>query len=108
MDRVEMLKQQAGIEACMYVKNGMKVGLGTGSTVKHTVIELGRRIIDEGLEIVGVPTSLATEKLAQKVGIPLLELSECSHLDIVIDGATLIPLEERKFKHFTLSKVNSD
>ena len=46
-----MLKQQAGIEACMYVKNGMKVGLGTGSTVKHTVIELGRRIIDEGLEL---------------------------------------------------------
>ena len=35
-----MLKQQAGVEACMYVKNGMKVGLGTGSTVKHTVIEL--------------------------------------------------------------------
>ena len=82
-----MLKQQAGVEACMYVKNGMKVGLGTGSTVKHTVIELGRRIHDEGLEIVGVPTSLATEKLALKVGIPLLELSECSHLDIVIDGA---------------------
>ena len=51
------------------------------------MIELGRRIHDEGLEIVGVPTSLATEKLAQKVGIPLLELSECSHLDIVIDGA---------------------
>ena len=47
-----MLKQQAGIEACMYVKNGMKVGLGTGSTVKHTVIELGRRIHDEGLETV--------------------------------------------------------
>ena len=52
MDRVELLKQQAGIEACKYVTNGMKVGLGTGSTVKYTVIELGRRIAEEGLEIV--------------------------------------------------------
>ena len=87
MDRVELLKQQAGIEACKFVSSGMKVGLGTGSTVKYTVIELGRRIAEEGLQIVGVPTSLATEQLANKVGIPLVKLSECSHLDIVIDGA---------------------
>ena len=87
MDEVEALKQQAGIEACKFVKNGMKVGLGTGSTVKHTVIALGRRMSEEGLQIVGVPTSLATEKLAIKVGIPLVELSECDALDIVIDGA---------------------
>jgi len=87
MDRVELLKQQAGIEACKYVSNGMKIGLGTGSTVKYTVLELGRRMAEEGLEIVGVPTSLATEKLATKVGIPLVELSDCDNLDIVIDGA---------------------
>ena len=87
MDRVELLKQQSGIAACKFVKSGMKVGLGTGSTVKYTVIELGRRIAEEGLEIVGVPTSLATETLATKVGITLVELSECDHLDIVIDGA---------------------
>ena len=87
MDRVELLKQQAGIEACKYVNNGMKVGLGTGSTVKYTVLELGRRMAEEGLEIVGVPTSLSTEKLATKVGIPLVELSDCDNLDIVIDGA---------------------
>ena len=87
MDRVELLKQQAGIEACKYVNNGMKVGLGTGSTVKYTVLEIGRRMVEEGLEIVGVPTSLATEKLATKVGIPLVELSDCDNLDIVIDGA---------------------
>ena len=87
MDEVETLKQLAGIEACKFVKNGMRVGLGTGSTVKHTVIELGRRVSEDGLQIVGVPTSLATEKLAIKVGIPLVELSECDALDIVIDGA---------------------
>lgn len=87
MADVEALKREAGIEACKFVKSGMKVGLGTGSTVKHTVIELGRRISEEGLDIIGVPTSLATEKLATEVGITLVELSEIDGLDIVIDGA---------------------
>ena len=87
MADVEALKRQAGIEACKFVKSGMKVGLGTGSTVKHTVIELGRMICEDGLEIVGVPTSLATEKLAIEVGIPLVKLSDIDGLDIVIDGA---------------------
>ena len=53
MDTVDALKEQAGIAACEFVKSGMKVGLGTGSTVKYTVIELGRMIKEEGLEIVG-------------------------------------------------------
>ena len=87
MSDVEALKKEAGIAACAFVKTGMKVGLGTGSTVKHTVVELGRRMTEEGLEIVGVPTSLATEELAIKVGIPLVELSSIDGLDIVIDGA---------------------
>ena len=87
MADVESLKQHAGIEACKFVKSGMKVGLGTGSTVKHTVIELGRMISEEGLKIVGVPTSIVTEKLALEVGIPLVELSSVDGLDIVIDGA---------------------
>ncbi len=87
MADVESLKRHAGVEACKFVKSGMKVGLGTGSTVKHTVIELGRMISEEGLEIVGVPTSLVTEKLANEVGIPLVDLSSVDGLDIVIDGA---------------------
>ena len=84
---IDEAKRIAGVEAAKFVSSGMKVGLGTGSTVKHTVVELGRRINDEGLEIVGVPTSLATERLALEVGIPLIELSEIKSLDIVIDGA---------------------
>ena len=87
MTDVEALKKEAGIAACKYVHSGMKVGLGTGSTVKHTVVELGRMMAEDGLEIVGVPTSLATEKLAVEVGIPLVELSQIDGLDIVIDGA---------------------
>ena len=84
---IDEAKRLAGIEAAKFIENGMKVGLGTGSTVKHTVIELGRRVNEDGLEIVGVPTSIATEKLANEVGIPLVELSEIDGLDIVIDGA---------------------
>ena len=84
---IDDAKRIAGIEAAKFVNTGMKVGLGTGSTVKHTVVELGRRVKHEGLEIVGVPTSIATERLAIEVGIPLIELSDVECLDIVIDGA---------------------
>ena len=84
---VEEMKREAGIAACDFVKSGMYVGLGTGSTVKYTILELGRRIHDDGLTILGVPTSIQTEELAKNVGIPLVELDSITHLDIVIDGA---------------------
>ena len=87
MDAVEELKQEAGIAACKYVKNGMKIGLGTGSTVKYTIIELGRRIAEEDLQIIGVPTSEATKELAESLDIPLSDLSEIEKLDLTIDGA---------------------
>ena len=83
---VEALKREAGEAACAYVLDGMNVGLGTGSTVKYTILELGRRVRDEGLNIQGVPTSLATKELATSVGIPLVELDELRHLDVTIDG----------------------
>jgi len=86
MNDAESLKKIAGEAACEFVKTGMRVGLGTGSTVKYTVLELGRRIKEEGLEIVGVPTSIATQELAMEVGIPLVELGSLEGLDIVIDG----------------------
>jgi ribose 5-phosphate isomerase A len=80
-------KQAAGEKAAQEVKSGMKVGLGTGSTVYYTILELGRRVKDEGLDIIGVPTSEATDKLARELGIPLAELSELEPLDLTIDGA---------------------
>ena len=82
----EELKKMAGIHAAKYVKNEMKVGLGTGSTVKYTILELGRRIKEENLEIMCVPTSIATEKLSIENNIPLYELSSLDGLDLVIDG----------------------
>lgn len=87
MDEVEAAKQSAGIAACDFVTSGMDVGLGTGSTVKHTVIELGRRMAEEGLEIRGVPTSIETEKLARSLGIPILEWDQVGRLAVTIDGA---------------------
>lgn len=86
MSDVEAQKKAAGIAACEVVKTGMHVGLGTGSTVKYTVIELGRRIAEEGLQIIGVPTSIATEVLALEHGIPLADLGDLEGLDVVIDG----------------------
>ena len=87
MDGVERLKREAGIAACDFIKDGMKLGLGTGSTVRYTVIEIGRRISEEELNVVGVPTSEATRKLAEEVGIPLITLAESGGLDLLIDGA---------------------
>ena len=87
MSGVEELKEQAGIAACDFVKDGMKLGLGTGSTVRYTVLELGRRMKQEGLEIVGVPTSESTRELAENLDIPLIPLAEAGMLDLVIDGA---------------------
>ena len=87
MSSKEELKKNAGIYAAKYVKNGMKIGLGTGSTVKYTILELARRIKEEGLEISCVPTSIATEKLSIENGIRLFELSSLNGLDLVIDGA---------------------
>ena len=87
MDRTEELKKMAGIHAAGYVKNGMKVGLGTGSTVKYTILELGRRIREDGLKISCVPTSISTEELSIEQGISLHELASLEGLDLVIDGA---------------------
>jgi ribose 5-phosphate isomerase A len=81
------LKRQAGERAAEYVKDGMKVGLGTGSTVHYTLLALGRRVRDEGLDIVGVPTSVRTERTSNEVGIPLGDLDELGRLDVTIDGA---------------------
>ena len=98
MSDVETLKREAGIAACRYVKSGMNVGLGTGSTVKYTIIEIGRRVSEEGLEIIGVPTSEATRELAESLGIPLMEISDVKSLDITIDGA------DEFDSHFSLIK----
>lgn len=87
MKNLEHFKQQAAIEAVKQVESGMVVGLGTGSTAKYAVLELGRRLREGELRgISGVPTSEATHRLALQEGIPLVELGP-EGVDIAIDGA---------------------
>ncbi len=82
----DLARKNAAVKACELVEDGMAVGLGTGSTTAYAIRELGRRV-DEGLDIVGVPTSYASEALAIECGIPLSTLAECPELDVDIDGA---------------------
>ncbi|CAI8942337.1 MULTISPECIES: ribose 5-phosphate isomerase A [Bacillus] len=80
------LKRLAGEYAADFIKDGMKIGLGTGSTVYWTIQKLGH-LVSEGLTIQAVPTSIETEKLAKQLSIPLISLSEIDSLDLTIDGA---------------------
>ncbi len=82
---MEELKRIAAHRAVEYVRDGMVVGLGTGSTAKYAVEKLGD-MVREGLDIVGIPTSLETEQLARKAGIPLSTIDE-HDIDLTIDGA---------------------
>jgi len=81
------LKHMAAIDAVRMVEDGMVVGLGTGSTVRHALLEISRRIKEEELSIVGIPTSRSTEDLAGELGIPISNLVENPRIDIDIDGA---------------------
>lgn len=92
------LKQLVGIESAKYVKDGMVVGLGTGSTAYYMVEEIGRRIKEEGLNITGVTTSNATKEQATKLGIPLKSIDEVSCVDITIDGADEISADFQGIK----------
>lgn len=79
-------KQLAGEYAANFVKDGMKVGLGTGSTVYWTIQKLGERV-KEGLSFQAVPTSKETEVLAKQLNISLISLNDVQSLDLTIDGA---------------------
>ncbi len=92
------LKQQAGIEAAKFVKDGMIVGLGTGSTAYYMVEELGRRMREEGLNIIGVTTSNATKEQAEKLGIPLKSIDDVVEVDLTIDGADEISTDFQGIK----------
>jgi len=80
-------KRAAAARALDFVEDGMKLGLGTGSTAKWFVDLLAERIRAEGLNIVGVPTSSRTRAQAGALGIPLMTLDEAGLLDLTVDGA---------------------
>ena len=83
---MEALKRQAAARALDEVRDGMKLGLGTGSTARHFVELLGEKV-RAGLKIVGVPTSDATRVQAEGSGIALTTLDDVDRLDLTVDGA---------------------
>ena len=90
-------KRAAGYKAADLVKNGMVIGLGTGSTVFFAMERLQERI-SAGLEIRGVPTSFQTAIRAREYGIPLTTLDEYPVLDLAIDGADQVDPQFRLIK----------
>ena len=89
-------KRAAGNAAAALVEDGMRLGLGTGSTTAFAIEAIGRRIEDDGLEVVGVPTSFAAEQLAREHGVPTVGLDALdletlptsrAPLDLALDGA---------------------
>ena len=80
-------KQRVGFKAAEFIGDGMRVGLGTGTTAYWLVERLAERVRVEGLRVRCVPTSRRTEEQARALGIPLVTLGEAGELDIAIDGA---------------------
>src|SRR5205809_2554541 len=80
------LKKQAALAALDEIRNGMIVGLGTGSTAAHFIRALGSRARD-GLKVVGIPTSEDSARLAKEAGVPLTTFRDHPEIDITVDGA---------------------
>src|SRR5258708_14650722 len=80
---MDALKRQAAARALEHVQDGMKLGLGTGSTAKHFVDLLGEKV-PAGMKVVGVPTSEATRAQAEQSGIPPTTLDHIDRLDITV------------------------
>src|SRR6187549_2769645 len=83
---IEAQKRQAAALAVEWVRPGMRLGLGTGSTAKHFVDLVGERV-RQGLDVICVPTSEATRAQAEGLGIKLTTLEETPELDFTVDGA---------------------
>jgi len=83
---VDAQKRAAAARAIEFVRPGMRLGLGTGSTARHFVDLLGERV-RAGLDVVGVPTSRETEAQAKACGIALTTLDDMPALDVTVDGA---------------------
>lgn len=84
---IDKAKFVAAKRAVEFVEDGMRVGLGTGSTAAWMVRCLGEMVREGGLKIRGVPTSTRTAELAREVGIEVISLDEAKWLDVTIDGA---------------------
>jgi ribose 5-phosphate isomerase A len=96
MDARQM-KIEAAAEALKHVENGMRLGIGTGSTAEEFVRLLAEKVA-EGLTVRGVPTSERTARLCLELGVPLNSLDELPDLDLTIDGADEVDAQLRLIK----------
>lgn len=94
---LEIGKKAAGQKAAHFIENTMIVGLGTGSTVAYFIEALIKRV-HQGLKIQAVSSSRSSSELAQKGGIPLLDINETPRIDITVDGADEIDPQKRMIK----------
>ena len=83
-------KKKASLEAVKHIKDGFTIGLGSGNTVAYAVQEIGKRIQQRKMRILGVPTSHQIMMLAVHCSIPITTLNEHPQLDLTIDGADQI------------------
>jgi ribose 5-phosphate isomerase A len=86
----EEAKRRAALEAVKHIEDDFIVGLGSGSTAAIVIKEIGRRMVQEGLQILGVPSSSQAMRVAVRSGVPLTTLDENPILDLAIDGADQI------------------
>jgi ribose 5-phosphate isomerase A len=86
----ENAKKNVALEAVKHVKDGMVIGLGSGSTAAYAIEEIGKRMKNEKINVLGIPTSYQSFILAMKNGIPTTTLEEHPILDLSIDGADQI------------------
>lgn len=84
---MEEMKKLVAREALKFVEDDMVVGLGTGSTTAHFIRLLGKLVMEEELEVYGLPTSYQARLLALESGIPVVGLDEVDAIDIAVDGA---------------------
>lgn len=88
MNKQEQKKKKAAIAAVEFIESGMRLGLGTGSTVFYALQEIGKRLKSGKLNnIAGIPSSKKTEELAKEFGIKLISFDKVNELDLNIDGA---------------------
>ena len=96
---IEALKRAAGHRAADFVRDGMVVGLGSGSTARHAILRVADRLRRSELrDVVAIPTSEETARLARHEGIPLATLARHAQIDVTIDGADEVD------PHFNLIK----
>jgi ribose 5-phosphate isomerase A len=95
-DAIERAKRAAGETAAGLVSDGMTLGLGTGSTARWFIAEVGR-LVASGMDLLGVPTSRASELQALEAGIPIVELP-ATGVDLAVDGADCVDPDLRLIK----------